>query len=97
MSMKIKVFVKIGRRHEILGWDGEKLTVSVDAPPVNGIANSKMIEMISDWLNVSKSRVQVTSGHTARYKTLEIDLDPDLFQRLADMLPQLPRQQTLFS
>lgn len=93
--MKLMVFVKIGRRHGLLGWDGERLTVGVDAPPVKGAANAKLIEIMSEWLGVSKSMVQVVKGHAARYKTLEVDIAPELFNDLVGDLPRLPRQETL--
>jgi uncharacterized protein (TIGR00251 family) len=93
--MKVKAFVKIGRGQGLLGWDGERLTVRIDAPPIDGAANTKLIEVMSEWLGVSKSQVQIAKGHTARYKTLEVDITPELFNRLVNSLPQLPKQGTL--
>lgn len=93
--MRVKVFVKIGRRQGLLGWDDERLTVGIDAPPIDGAANTKLIEVLSDWLGVSKTMIQVVKGQTARYKTLEVDIAPALFNDLVDDLPRLPKQGTL--
>jgi uncharacterized protein (TIGR00251 family) len=93
--LKFKVYVKIGRRQGIKGWDGETLTVGVDAPPVDGSSNARLIEIISNWLSLSKSQVQIIKGHTARYKTLQADVPQDKFDNLLNNLPRLPKQQTL--
>ena len=93
--MKVRVFIRIGRRQGLLGWDGERLTVGIDAPPIDGAANTKLVEVISGWLGVSKSKVQITKGHTVRFKTLEVDIVPESFNHLVSSLPQLPRQGTL--
>lgn len=94
--MKIHVRVKIGRKQGLLGWDGERLTVGVDAPPVDGAANAKLIEVLSASLGVSKSLIQITHGHTARHKILEVQISPEAFSRIVPPLPRLPRQEGLF-
>lgn len=88
--MKLRVFVKIGRRHGPLGWDGEWLTVGISTPPIDSAANVKLIEVISAWLGVRKSMITVVQGHTTRYKTLEVITDPALCTHLVRNLPQLP-------
>lgn len=93
--MKLRVLVKIGRKHGLLGWDGERVVVGIDAPPIDGAANVKLVEVMSQWLSVSKTRVQVVKGHTARYKTLEVDIDLESYNHLISDLPQLPQQRTL--
>lgn len=93
--MKISVYVKIGRQQGLLGWDGDRLIVVIAAPPIDGAANTRLIEVISDWAGVSKTLVVVTKGHSSRYKTLDIAITPELFTRLSRALPQLPRQATL--
>lgn len=34
--MKINVYTKLGRQEGVLGWDGERISVRVDAPPKDG-------------------------------------------------------------
>jgi uncharacterized protein YggU (UPF0235/DUF167 family) len=55
-----------------------------------------MIKIISEWLNISKSKVRILTGHTTRHKTLEIDVNPEIFNDLVTNVPRLPRQSTLF-
>lgn len=88
--------VKIGRQTGPLGWDGEQLKFGVDAPPVGGVANAKLIETMSQWLGVSKSMIQISKGHSTRYKTLEIDISQTKFDLLLDKVPKIPHQRKLF-
>ena len=54
--------------------DGEgNWVMKVKVPPVDGKANDELIRFLSKILNVSKSKVRIVSGHTNRFKTLEID------------------------
>lgn len=94
--MKIKVLVKIGRKQGVLGWDGERVTVGVDAAPIDGAANKKLVEVLSEWLGVSKSQVSVVKGHTARYKTVEASITVEDFNKLVADLPRLLKQGSLF-
>ncbi len=93
--MKIGVYTKIGRREGLLGWDGDRITVGVDAPPVDGAANKRMVEILSNRAGVSKSNIVITKGHTSRYKTLDIDIDAKQFDSLVADLPRLAKQQRL--
>jgi uncharacterized protein len=57
---------KIGPRH-----DG-RIKVAVTAPPVDGEANSAVIELIAKALGVPKRAVEVIAGETSRRKTLRV-------------------------
>jgi uncharacterized protein (TIGR00251 family) len=94
--MQLRVFVKIGRQQGIAGWDGDRLTVVIDAPPVDGAANRRLIEIISARLGVSKSSIKLSKGLTSRYKTLDVDIEEEALKRHLDELPKLPKQEKLF-
>lgn len=94
--MKIRVYVKIGRREGLLGWDGERLTVCVNAPPVEGTANARLVEILSEWLGVNKSSITIVKGRTSRYKILEVDTNIKAFNALVDDLPKIAKQERLF-
>ena len=49
------------------------LKVKLTAPPVDGEANKKLIELISKEYDVAKSRVRIVKGETSRRKIVEID------------------------
>lgn len=49
---------------------GEALKVRVAAPPVDGAANAELLRFLADLLGVSRARVQIVSGATARRKSV---------------------------
>jgi len=51
------------------------LTVRIKAPAHEGRANEELLSFLSRELGIPVSRIRITSGHTSRYKKLEIDLD----------------------
>jgi uncharacterized protein len=71
-------------RNEIAGLQGTSLKVRVTAPPVDGLANEALIELLSKALNTSRRNVCIVSGHTSRTKLIEIsDASLESVQRLA--------------
>jgi len=56
------------------------LKVRVQAPPVDGAANKRLIKLLAKSVGVSKSRVKIISGEKARIKLVEIDADKQQIQ-----------------
>ena len=48
-----------------------RVRVRVTAPPADGAANSAVIAVVADALDVPKRAVPVVAGVTARYKVLD--------------------------
>lgn len=94
-SMQVHAFVKPGRQRESLGWDGVQLIAVVQAPPVEGAANERLVVVLADWLGLGKSQISVVKGWTSRYKTLEIGVDAATFEDAVSVLPRVPRQDKL--
>lgn len=46
--------------------------IAVTAPPVEGRANAAVIELLSDWLGVSRSAIHILRGATGRRKVIEV-------------------------
>ena len=57
-------------KDEIVGLHGNALKVRVAAPPVDSAANEALIKFLAKKLNLPKSRLQLTKGHTSRNKTV---------------------------
>jgi uncharacterized protein (TIGR00251 family) len=71
-------------QNEIAGLSGAALKVRVTAPPVDGLANEALIELLSRALNTSRRNVCIVSGHTSRTKLIEIsEANLESVQRLA--------------
>lgn len=51
---------------------GDRLKISVTAPPVDGEANAAVIELVARSLGVARGAVTVTSGAASRRKTLRV-------------------------
>ncbi|MEQ1580947.1 MAG: DUF167 domain-containing protein [Steroidobacteraceae bacterium] len=73
-SSRITVHVQPrASRTEVAGMHDGCVKIRVSAPPVEGAANSAVIEFVASTLKVAKSRVRVVSGATGRRKVIEID------------------------
>ena len=48
------------------------LKIRLTAPPVDGAANEALVTFLSATLSVSKSQVEIVSGHTGRQKIIRI-------------------------
>ena len=60
----------ISRAHKnaIQGEHGDALKIRLCAPPVDGAANTALIEFLSDHFSIPRARIQLLSGATSRNK-----------------------------
>lgn len=79
----VRVFVQItpnAKKSEIIGVLDDALKIKLQAQPIEGKANEALVRFLADLLDVPKSAVTITHGHTGRRKTIEIaagGLTPD--------------------
>jgi uncharacterized protein (TIGR00251 family) len=72
--MKISIMVKPNsRKEEVIAAAEGEYTVRVSAPPVEGKANERVIELLAKHFGVPKSRVTILRGASGRRKIVEID------------------------
>ncbi len=72
---KIEVTVKPGAARNAVEDLGEaRYKVWVTAAPDKGKANNAMIKLLADFLEISKSKIQILRGETSRIKVLQISL-----------------------
>ena len=68
-GVKFKVFVQPrSSKNMITGLHGDALKIKLTAPPVDNAANKMCIKFLSKSLQVSKSSIEIISGHTSRTK-----------------------------
>jgi uncharacterized protein (TIGR00251 family) len=60
-------------RNEIAGFADDTLRVKVAAAPVKGKANKELLNFLCRLLAISKDRISIVKGHTARNKIITID------------------------
>ncbi|MEQ9553635.1 MAG: DUF167 domain-containing protein [Coleofasciculus sp. G3-WIS-01] len=68
-SVKVKPNSKTQSIEEMA--DGT-LKVNLKSPPVDGKANKELIGLLAEKFNVTKSKVQIKSGLSAKTKLIEI-------------------------
>ena len=61
------------------------LVVAVSAPAVDGRANDAVVQALADALKVRRAEIAIVSGHTARSKVVDIDLDVEAEQVRLDV------------
>jgi hypothetical protein len=71
-TFRVRV-VPRGRRDEIVGLHGDALKIRLTAPPVRGKANRALREFLAQRLGVSRSAVEILSGHTSRQKRVRVE------------------------
>ena len=75
MSQIIKIRVSTGAKTEkVEQMSDGSFKVRVNAPPEKGKANERVIELLAEHFQVSKSKVAILSGQTYREKTVLVDL-----------------------
>ncbi len=57
-------------RTQILGLHGDALKIKLTAPPVDGAANAMVIAYLAKRLGVSRSRLEIKTGHTGKQKQI---------------------------
>lgn len=73
-SARINVYVQPrASKTVVAGMHDGCIKIRLAAPPVDGAANSALIEFVAEQLGIAKSRVRITAGLTSRRKTVEVD------------------------
>jgi hypothetical protein len=71
--MKIAVLVKLKCKSESIEIDEDgTYVIRIKQPPLEGKANKRIIEMLSKYLSVPKSRITLVSGHKTKSKKFEV-------------------------
>jgi uncharacterized protein (TIGR00251 family) len=72
--MKFKITVKPNaRKNEVTRTADGNLVVRVAVPPIEGKANEKVIEVLSEYLNKPKRSISIVSGFKGKSKIIEIE------------------------
>ena len=71
--MKISVLVKPNsRREEVVEGTNGVLTVRVSGPPIEGRANTRLVEVLAVHFRKPKSSIRIVSGLSGKRKIVEI-------------------------
>ena len=73
--MIIYLKVKPNQRFDKLEKIGNEWQIRLKAPAADGKANAHLIDVLSEILAISKSKISIKKGKTSRLKYMEIDAD----------------------
>lgn len=60
------------KRSELAGEHGDRLKIRLQAPPVDGKANTELIRFLSKLFNLPRNAVSIESGELSRQKRVRI-------------------------
>jgi uncharacterized protein (TIGR00251 family) len=60
------------KKLEIIKLDEKNYRIRLDAPAIEGRANSRLVEVLSDYLDIPKSSIRIVKGLKSRNKIVEI-------------------------
>lgn len=80
--VKVKVQPR-SSKNKFSGVLGDCLKVNLTAPPVDGEANSALVKFLAETAKVSRSNIDIVSGHTGRTKLIKLrGITKDKFSEL---------------
>jgi uncharacterized protein (TIGR00251 family) len=59
-------------KNEVVRLENGGLKIRLTAPPVDGAANEALVKFLADQFSVTRSQVEIVSGHTGRDKIVRI-------------------------
>ncbi|MFN8608858.1 MAG: DUF167 domain-containing protein [Vulcanimicrobiota bacterium] len=71
VTFKVRV-IPNAHRNSLVGMQDGVLVVRLTAPPVDGKANSALLEFLAEQLNLRKQQVQLHSGQKSRHKVVKV-------------------------
>lgn len=72
--MKLAVTVKTNaRKNEVRKINDITFLVAVTASPIDGKANKAVIELLAEYFDVPKSRIEIKAGSTSKNKIITLD------------------------
>jgi len=81
-------------KSELIGWQENELRIRLAAPPIDGSANTALIEAFAKWCRVKKSSITLINGQTSRHKHISIEsptLIPPLIEERLNALSSAER------
>lgn len=73
------------KRTEVLGVFDDALKIRLQVQPIEGKANNALVKFLAGALDVARSSVTITHGHTNKRKLVEVgarNLAPEMVERL---------------
>jgi uncharacterized protein (TIGR00251 family) len=73
-AMKFKIIVKPNaKKNEVTRSNDGTLVIRVAVPPIEGKANEKVVEVLSEYLKRPKRSISIVSGFKGRNKIIKVE------------------------
>ncbi|MBI5599890.1 MAG: YggU family protein [Deltaproteobacteria bacterium] len=73
-ELHLRVFVQPGaKKDEISGTHGNELKIKLAAPPVEGRANKRLVELLARLFKTKKSAITIKHGAASRKKLVKLE------------------------
>lgn len=74
--MVIRVKVKPGSKVDEISREADgNIRIKIKAQPIEGKANKYLVEYLSEFFKLPKSKIEILKGETNSFKTISIDAD----------------------
>lgn len=73
--MRIEVKLKPNAKTDAVEVINRQYIISVKKPAIEGKANKALIELLSGYFDVPKSRIEIIKGHKSKNKVIEITIN----------------------
>ncbi len=70
--MRVHLLVKPNKPNTRIIDNNGEFIVELKSKPIDGAANTELIEVLAKHLNVPKTHIKITKGANNRHKTIEI-------------------------
>jgi uncharacterized protein (TIGR00251 family) len=86
VTLDVEVKVRASKSR-VLGVKGERLSVALAAPPVDGAANEALRRTLAEFFEIPRAQVSIIAGEKSRRKAVELGgLSPaEVSKRLAGL------------
>jgi uncharacterized protein (TIGR00251 family) len=71
-ALTVDIVVQPRASREGISLMGDRLKVSVNAPPVDGKANEAVLRVLADTLSIPRASIEILRGEKGRRKTVRI-------------------------
>ncbi len=61
--------------NEIIGWQNDFLKVKLAVTPIKGQANTKLLDLLADFLSIPTSELKIVRGFTTNKKRICLPVD----------------------
>ncbi|GEM_PF-1468321 len=69
--LPVKVITKT-KTNKIVGWQGDYFKILLAVPPIKGKANDKLLDLLANYLQVSKNQMKIVRGHNVDKKYISL-------------------------